>query len=213
MISCVAAQAFGDRDDPLDQRFAARPRGRTPRQAPVTRAVSSAARIVAGVGPAAVDRRPADPRAPGDLGQRHPLDAVGGRRSWPRRRGCGRRYRSNALLIDSICNTVTHVDECRAAAADEVERLGRPGRGQAAVGRNSRRCSSRRSGWRIRRWPDPKSTRSGCGRRRCRPPIETRWRRSSEPSTSRRRPGAAAACGRQVDARPAAAQGHRTGCA
>src|SRR5947208_16485313 len=39
-----------------------------------------------------------------------------------------------ALLIDSMCNTVTHDRPRGAAAADEVERVGGPRRGEAAVG-------------------------------------------------------------------------------
>ena len=62
-----------------------------------------------GVGPAPVDGRPADPRPAGDLGERHPVHPVG--QHTARRRvenAVAEIGDDNSLLIDSMCNTVTH---------------------------------------------------------------------------------------------------------
>ena len=95
-------------------------------------------------------------------------------------------------------------------SADEVECMGRPRSGQAAVRRDP---DPARAGARRRRRAASRTrsrARSSCGRRRCRTPTATaladdRRRRALH----RRRPRPAAARRRQVDAGPAAPQGLR----
>ena len=104
----VAAQAFGDSDDALDQRLAVEPRlWHVVEDTGDTRG-QQVGKDKADVGPAAVDGRPADPGAARDLGQGHALDPVG---QHARRRGVedsGLDRRRRTLRIDIICNTVTH---------------------------------------------------------------------------------------------------------
>ena len=161
----------------------------------------------AGVRPAPVDGRPADPGAAGDLGERHPIDAV---RQHAARRGVEDPVPDVgelvSLLIDSICNTVTHD-----SSADEVECLGRPGRRQTALRRDSRAA---RAGARRRATPSLAELE----------PDEVRLRPSALSAADRaalaaivgaehcgdRRPRATAARRRQVHAGPVAAHGSRT---
>ena len=72
----VAAQVFGHRDDALDHGFAPDTAGRHVVKDTGDARGEQLGEHKADIGPTAVDGRPADPRAPRDLGQRHPLDPV-----------------------------------------------------------------------------------------------------------------------------------------
>ena len=74
----VVAQVFGHRDDPLDHRFAADPTGRDRVQRADNPRGEQCREHRPDVGPAPIDRRPADPRAARDLRQSHSLDPVSG---------------------------------------------------------------------------------------------------------------------------------------
>ena len=102
------AQPPGDLHDPGDKAFSARPTGRggPPRAGDLIG--EQAGQDRPGVGPAPVDGRPADPGATGELGEGDALcpevpHAAGGGGQNP----VADPLRI-ALLIDSICNTVTH---------------------------------------------------------------------------------------------------------
>src|ERR1700759_1628159 len=115
---------------------------------------------------------------------------------------------TGALLIDSMCNTVTHV--CQLATPDEVECLGRARRSQTAFGGNPLVAGPGAGRDRVTRGRT--RSRSGAaapvGVDDSRPRGTGRHRRAGP--LLRRRSGPTAARGRQVHSGSVAAQGLRS---